>query len=152
MCFFLQRCRTCTLSHILKHHHGFWSAGALFIFFHPCPSESLNSPLQGGTNSRQQHKLLSCEVKSAAYQLVTIHIELTACVAFYLQSLFSIFPPRLCPLHNNQENGNVIKMILQFQLIKIQSQWGRWSTILQFSILQLTGFPTAAQFIALYCP
>lgn len=91
------------------------------------------------------------EVKSAAYQLVTIHIELTARVAFYLLSLFSTFS-HLCPLHNNQENGKVIKMILQFQLIKIQSQWGRWSAMLQFSIFQLTGFLTAAQFNALYCP
>lgn len=75
------------------------------------------------TNSRQQHKLFSCEATSAAYQLVTIHMALTTDVAFYLLSLFFKFS-RLCPLHNNEENGNVIKMILQFLVIKIQSQWG----------------------------
>lgn len=60
-------------------------------------------------------------VNSAASQLGTIHTEFTACAAFYRVFIFLI----LCPLHNNQENGNVIKMLLQLQMNKIQSQQGR---------------------------
>ena len=57
-----------------------------------------------GHKLKAEHKRLSCEVKSAAYQLAAIHTEFTARVAFYAPSLFSIFPaPVLCMIIRKKE-------------------------------------------------
>lgn len=73
--------------------NGLWSSSEpKGDYISPLRPMKKNSFEAGWHKLKAEHKLLSCEVKSAVYQLVVIHIELTACVAFYLLSLFYIFP------------------------------------------------------------